>query len=329
MPTQNLRSLVGTSGTKVGTFLFEFATPGIGQILKAAGADFAVLDMEHTGFGFDTVRQVVRYCQAAELPLIVRVPSQRRHHISRALDTGADGVMVPVVSSVEQATAIVDAAKYWPDGTRGVALGLGHERFAMRGESLVPRFAEQNARTCLILQIEDPQGAAAADEIAAMPGVSRLSVADEHLATHITIRMVALLRESVRVSGRRPEHRVLLAGIEHERHTVGLEMAASVLANGGYEVLSLGADVPVDALPGSVERHRPAVVGLSATLSATARLLPAAIYAIRAVDPHVGIIIGGPAASLRMEATPGIAVCTHVSDAVDLTDALVQHAALN
>ena len=47
MPTQNLRALVGTSGTKVGTFLFEFATPGIGQILKAAGADFAVLDMEH------------------------------------------------------------------------------------------------------------------------------------------------------------------------------------------------------------------------------------------------------------------------------------------
>ena len=65
MPADNLRSLVGTSNTKVGTFLFEFATPGIGQILKAAGADFAVLDMEHTGFGFDTVRQVVRYCQAA------------------------------------------------------------------------------------------------------------------------------------------------------------------------------------------------------------------------------------------------------------------------
>ena len=171
MQSENLRSLVGTPTTKVGTFLFEFATPGIGQILKAAGADFAVLDMEHTGYGFDTVRQVVRYCQAAALPLVVRVPSQQRHHISRALDTGADGVMVPIVSSVEQAKAVLDAAKYWPNGTRGVALGLGHERFAMRSEPLVPRFAEQNARTCIILQIEDPRGAAAADEIAAMPGV--------------------------------------------------------------------------------------------------------------------------------------------------------------
>jgi 2-keto-3-deoxy-L-rhamnonate aldolase RhmA len=174
MPTPNLRSLIGAPGTKVGTFLFEFATPGIGQILTAAGAQYAVLDMEHTGFGFETVRQVVRYCQAAELPLVVRVPSQSRHHISRALDTGADGIMVPIVTSVAQAKAVLDAAKYWPDGTRGMALGLAHERYAIRSEPLVPRLAEQNARTAIILQIEDPRGAAEADEIAGLPGVDML-----------------------------------------------------------------------------------------------------------------------------------------------------------
>lgn len=156
-----------------------------------------------------------------------------------------------------------------------------------------------------------------------------LTVADEHLATGITMRMVTLMRESVRVTARRAEHRVLLAGLENERHSVGLEMAASVLAHGSYEVLTLGADLPVDALAAAVERHRPSLVGLSATLAGTAKLIPAAIYAVRDVDPHVGVIIGGPAASLRMEATPGIAVCTHVSDAVEIADALVQHAALN
>jgi len=174
MTTQTLRSLIGNQHPKVGTFLFEFATPGIGQILKAAGADYAVLDMEHTGFGFDTVRQVVRYCQAADLPLIVRVPSQHRHHISRALDAGAEGIMVPIVSSVAQAKAVLEAAKYWPDGTRGVALGLAHERFAMRSDPLLDRFAEQNQRTVIILQVEDPRGAEAADEIASLPGVDAL-----------------------------------------------------------------------------------------------------------------------------------------------------------
>jgi 2-dehydro-3-deoxyglucarate aldolase/4-hydroxy-2-oxoheptanedioate aldolase len=174
MPSRNLRSLIGTTRPKIGTFLFEFVTPGIGQILTAAGADYVVLDMEHTGFSFETVRQVVRYCQAADLPLIVRVPSQQRHHISRALDSGADGIMVPIVSSVAQAKAVLEAAKYWPDGSRGVALGLAHERFAMRSEPLLKRFAEQNERTAIILQIEDPKGAAAADEIAALPGVDML-----------------------------------------------------------------------------------------------------------------------------------------------------------
>src|ERR1700756_3853617 len=168
MPPHALRSLIGTPGTKIGTFLFEFATPGIGQILKAAGADYAVLDMEHTGFSFDTVRQVVRFCQAAALPIVVRVASQRRHHITRALDAGAVGVMVPIVSSVAQAKAVLDAAKYWPDGTRGVALGLAHERYAMRREPLLDRLAEQNRRTVIILQIEDPSGAQAVDEIAAL-----------------------------------------------------------------------------------------------------------------------------------------------------------------
>jgi 2-dehydro-3-deoxyglucarate aldolase/4-hydroxy-2-oxoheptanedioate aldolase len=174
MTTPTLRSLIGTPGPKIGTFLFEFATPGIGEILKAAGADYAVLDMEHTGFSFETVRHIVRYCRAAELPLIVRVPSQQRHHISRALDAGAEGIMVPIVSSIAQAKAVLDAAKYWPDGTRGVALGLAHERYAMRGDPLLDRFAEQNERTVVILQVEDPRGAGAADEIAAMSGVDML-----------------------------------------------------------------------------------------------------------------------------------------------------------
>ncbi|MBM3643645.1 MAG: hpch/hpai aldolase [Alphaproteobacteria bacterium] len=174
MTAPSLRALLTRPGPKVGTFLFEFATPGIGQIVKAAGADFAVLDMEHTGFGFDTVRATVKSLQAAELPCVVRVPSQARHHVSRALDAGADGVMVPIVSSVDQAKAILQAAKYWPLGTRGVALGLAHERYARRSEPLLKRFAEQNDRTVVILQIEDGRGAEAADAIAALPGVDML-----------------------------------------------------------------------------------------------------------------------------------------------------------
>ncbi|MFZ5782744.1 MAG: HpcH/HpaI aldolase family protein [Pseudomonadota bacterium] len=241
MATAGLRSLAGTRGTKVGTFLFEFATPGIGQILKAAGADFAVLDMEHTGFGFDTVRQVVRYCQAAALPLVVRVPSQQRHHISRALDTGADGVMVPIVSSVEQAKAVLDAAKYWPDGTRGVALGLAHERFAIRSEPVAPRFAEQNARTAVILQIEDPRGAASADTIAALPGVDMLWLGHNDLS--VALDKPGAFDDADFVKA---EEATIAAARKHGKSVGRLAVDArqgAAFAAMGYDFVSIAGDV--------------------------------------------------------------------------------------
>ena len=96
MPSENLRSLVGTPTIKVGTFLFEFATPGIGQILKAAGADFAVLDMEHTGWSMETIRMLMATSRAADLVPMVRVPALQYHFIARVLDVGSMGIVVPM-----------------------------------------------------------------------------------------------------------------------------------------------------------------------------------------------------------------------------------------
>ncbi len=177
-----LRAHAGTSTAKVGTFIFQFVTPGIGQILKAAGADFAVLDMEHTGFGFDTARAAVAYMRAGDLPVIVRVPSKAYDHIARAMDIGADGVMVPMVSSVEQAVQAVRTVKYFPQGHRGVAMGLAHERYRRHGGTLAERFAEHNASTLVILQIEDGAGADAADAIAALDGVDVLWIGHNDLS---------------------------------------------------------------------------------------------------------------------------------------------------
>ena len=60
---------------KVCNFVVEFATPGIGHILEEAGLDFAFFDMEHSGFGFETLKSAIRYFEAAGMPVIVRVPA--------------------------------------------------------------------------------------------------------------------------------------------------------------------------------------------------------------------------------------------------------------
>ena len=71
-----LKDLTRSKELKVGNFVVEFATPGIGHILKAAGLDFAFFDMEHSGFSFETLKSAVRYFEAAGLP----------HHLAEAVD---------------------------------------------------------------------------------------------------------------------------------------------------------------------------------------------------------------------------------------------------
>jgi 2-keto-3-deoxy-L-rhamnonate aldolase RhmA len=169
----SMRDLCRSRALKLGHFIAEFATPGIGHILKNAGCDYALLDMEHSGFSFETVKSLVRYCEAAGLPAIVRVPSKAYDHIARAADIGAEAIMVPMVDTDAEARALVAHLKYTPQGHRGVGLGLAHENYRNTG-SVDDRLAAANARTCLIAQIETASGAEHADAIAAVDGVDCL-----------------------------------------------------------------------------------------------------------------------------------------------------------
>jgi 2-keto-3-deoxy-L-rhamnonate aldolase RhmA len=185
MASPSLKDLARSPELKLGHFIVEFATPGIGQILKAAGCDFALFDTEHSGFGFETIKSVLRYMQAADLPTIVRVPSKEYHHIARAADMGAEGVMLPMVGSPKEARTILDCLKYVPDGRRGVALGIAHDRY-MPGPTM-EKLAAANQWTMLFAQIETRQGVENADELAATPGVDCLWIGHFDLSCSLGI----------------------------------------------------------------------------------------------------------------------------------------------
>ena len=76
-----------------------------------------------------------------------------------------------------------------------------------------------------------------------------ITIADEHLATEISLRVLALSREARRVSRARPDHRVMLAAPTAELHVVALRMTGDLLREAGYDVVMLGADVPPPASP--------------------------------------------------------------------------------
>ena len=155
MASAKLKDLAKTKKLKVGHFIVEFATPGIGHIMKSAGCDFVLFDMEHSGFGFETVKSAMRYFEAAELPTIVRVPSKEYHHIARACDMGAEGIMLPMVGTAEEARHILDCMKYHPDGKRGVALQVAHDNY--RGGAVPDKLANANERTTFFARSKPPR----------------------------------------------------------------------------------------------------------------------------------------------------------------------------
>ncbi len=185
MTGRTLRSLCEDRAFKFGHFVVEFATPGIGHILKGAGCEFVLFDTEHSGFSTDVVRSCVRYFEAAELPAIFRVPSKSYDHLARYSDMGAEGIMVPFVNDAREAKELVSFVKYYPDGNRGVGVSLAHDNYT--GGPVPEKLEALNRRNCLFVQIETAAGAENADEIAAVKGVDCLWVGQFDLSCSLGI----------------------------------------------------------------------------------------------------------------------------------------------
>ena len=139
-----------------------------------------------------------------------------------------------------------------------------------------------------------------------------VSVADEHAATEISLRVLTLQREAHRVAQARGASRVLLATVPGELHVVALRMVDSLLVAAGYEVTMLGADVPADALGARARRHEPDVICLSATIPGRTRHILSCVDELLAERPSVGIVLGGHGVTAEGQLRPGLEVCSRV-----------------
>ena len=156
-----------------------------------------------------------------------------------------------------------------------------------------------------------------------------ISVADEHIATEISIRVLALEREAQRVASARGGLRVMLAAPEGEQHVVALKMTGSLLRDAGYEVVMVGADVPADALAVSARRHEPDVVCLTATMPGGEDQALIAIHEVQQQLAVHGLRDRWPGLTSRSLSRPGVEVCRRVSEVVEAVDAVVKRADLN
>jgi 2-keto-3-deoxy-L-rhamnonate aldolase RhmA len=180
----SVRRTLAAGGVAVGTMVTEFATPGIARLAAAAGADFVLYDLEHTGYGIERLRGVLAAARSADTVPFLRVPDGAYDLIARALDIGAVGVMVPHVEDADEARRVAAAARYPPAGARGFGM-LFRDEWSPDG---VPATIEHvNREVMTLVQIETAAGLEAVDEIASVAGIDVLWIGHFDLTASLGI----------------------------------------------------------------------------------------------------------------------------------------------
>ncbi|MGQ0675337.1 MAG: HpcH/HpaI aldolase family protein [Rhodospirillales bacterium] len=164
-----LRRKLKRGGAAFGQMAFEFFTPGLMRIMANAGAEFVILDTEHSGVGIETLKAQAAYARGTGVVPMARVPGAHYHLVAAALDAGIMGIMVPMVETAEQARKIASWCRYRPQGVRGLAFGMPHDGYA--GGDHIAKMKAENDRTLVIALIETKKGIDNANAIMAEPGI--------------------------------------------------------------------------------------------------------------------------------------------------------------
>ena len=220
-----------------------------------------------------------------------------------------------------------------PDSREAKVTGIGRAYAAalLRGDEVAAELVIREALEARLsaAEIDDEIIAPALWFVGELWERGEISVADEHIATEISIRVLALEREAQRVARARGGLCVMLAAPEGEQHVVALKMTGSLLRDAGYGVVMVGADVPADALAVSARRHEADVICLSATMPGGEDQALIAIHEVQQQWPSTGFVIGGRGLTSRSLSRPGIEVCRRVSEVIEAVDAVVKRADLN
>ena len=146
--------------------------PVVSEILAQAGFDWVALDIEHGAFPWPQALGSVQAVQGRGCAALLRLPISAPEHFKWALDTGAEGVIVPMIRTAEDARQAVAYAKYPPHGERGIGIGRAHGYGATFGDYV----ETANAETLVIIQIEHIDAVNDIDAICAVPGVDAVFI---------------------------------------------------------------------------------------------------------------------------------------------------------
>jgi 2-keto-3-deoxy-L-rhamnonate aldolase RhmA len=217
-------SLVSTSSTEVA------------EALSLCGFEWLFIDVEHSVLDMAAAQHIIQTVAPATYG-VIRLPENGAEHFKKALDTGCDGVIVPMIKSVSDAERAVSFAKYTPLGKRSVGLA----RAQGYGLNFDEYLQSANTRVALILQVEHKDAVEQVEEIVAVPGVDAILIGPYDLSASLGLLGQTSAPEVVQAV-ERIRQGCLKAKVPHGAFCMTAAYARNEIAGGG-RLIVLGTDL--------------------------------------------------------------------------------------
>lgn len=156
--------------TMIGTLL-SISAPQVAELIAMSGFDWVFIDMEHSAMSLESVQNAIQIMEKKILT-IVRVPANDEIWIKRVLDTGCDGIIVPMVNSADEARKVVQASKYPVEGRRSVGLARAHKY----GAAFKDYIENANKDLVIMIQCEHKEAVKNFDEILKVEGIDSVFI---------------------------------------------------------------------------------------------------------------------------------------------------------
>lgn len=210
------------------------------EALGFSGLDFVILDQEHGPVSLETLHNHVRAARCSNLKSIVRAKGVDSNAIGAALDAGADGVQVPNISTPEQARQAVRAARFFPQGNRGVCRFVKAASF---GSMPKQEYFKQSNTRLVVLQVEGKEGIANLDAILKVEGYDILFIGPYDLSQSLGIPGEIdhpKMKETMAEVARKAQNQGKQLGAFADTLELAREMRAS-----GFKYLAYSVDVNI------------------------------------------------------------------------------------
>ena len=188
MTTRSLREALSTGKPLLGAWL-QMPNPVAAEAVGYLGFDWVGIDTQHGLIGYETLLSMLQAVAISGTPAVVRVSGNVPGEIGRALDSGAQGIIVPLVETAEAAAQAADACRYPPRGHRS----WGALRPALQSVPFTPDIGDEQA-VCFAM-VETVTGVENIDAIAAVEGVDVVYIGPSDLASSAGLPPMLALKE--------------------------------------------------------------------------------------------------------------------------------------